>query len=330
MAAAAAVVGPMSALRFICAAWILPTGFSLFAFFGFFTNYTTDVFSRAGIAAQYERSVFRYRVLGRWLVDAVSVRFEHMAIAWETPRALAVLDPAGNAATYAAYAFVHILCTCVGCSVLLAAVRTRDRAVAAELFVVGVSMLLALTAFVVTPYDGVFFMWQMVALSLTIAVEPSRALLPLAIVSLMAALTRETAYFIPVFVLAVHYRRILNGDRAARVLLVTTAAVVVLAYAGLRLAMGWGGGSVFYSWQAATNLKWTSLTGTVMLAATMILLCGTGPNRTARLCYAGLALPYILFVHVFAEPWEWRLWIPIIVPTATLLMLPDRHPSTTA
>ena len=313
----------MSARRFICAAWILPAGFSLIAFFGFFTNYTTGVFSRAGMAAQYERSVFRYRVLGRWLVETVSLRFEQMAIAWETPRALTLLDPAGSAATYAAYAFVHIVSTCVGCSMLLWAVRSRVRTVAAELFVVGVSLLLALSTFVVTPYDGLFFMWQMAALALTIVMAPGAALAPLVFVTLMASLTRETAYFIPVFVFAVHYRRIVDGDRAARLLLLATSAVVVVAYVGLRAAMGWRGGSVYYAWQAATNLKWTSLTGTVMLVAALILFCGKGPNQTSRLWYVGLALPYILFVHVFAEPWEWRLWIPIVVPTAALLMLPE-------
>ena len=84
----------MKILRFVCAAWILPAGFSSIAFFGFFTNYTTDVFSRAGMAAQYERSVFRYRVLGPWLVDAVSTRFEQLSIVWDAPRPFTVMDPA--------------------------------------------------------------------------------------------------------------------------------------------------------------------------------------------------------------------------------------------
>ncbi len=313
----------MNALRFACAAWILPAGFSLIAFFGFFTNYTTDVFSRDGISARYERSVFRYRVLGRWLVETVSARFEQMPIAWEAPRALAVLDPAGNAATYWAYAFVHIVSTCIGCSLLLWSMRSRIAPVAAELLVVGVSMLLALSAFVVTPYDGLFFLWQMAGLAVTVGMTPARALVPLLIVTLMAALTRETAYFIPVFVLAVHYRRIVNRDRDARALFVTSSAAVVLTYAGLRSVLGWRGGSIFYAWQTAENLKWTSLAGTAMLAAALILLCGNGPNRGSRLCYAALALPYILFVHIFAEPWESRLWVPIIVPLMTLLMIPE-------
>jgi hypothetical protein len=323
-------MGSMNALRFICAAWILPAGFSLIAFFGFFTNYTTDVFSRAGMAAQYDRSIFRYRVLGRWLVEAVSARFEQMSIAWQAPRALAVLDPAGNAATYSAYAFVHVVSTCIGCSLLLLVLRTQTRAIAAELLVVGISMLLAVSAFVVTPYDGPFFMWQMAALALTIGVAPQHALAPLAVVTVLAALTRETAYFIPVFVFAVHYRAILAGDRAARALLVVSSAAVVVTYAGLRLAMGWRGGSLYYAWQAGTNLKWTSLTGTAMLVAAVILLCGEGQNRRPRLCYAGLALPYILFVHVFAEPWEWRLWVPIIVPLTALLMVPERDRTSAA
>jgi hypothetical protein len=315
-------MGPMTILRFICAAWILPAGFASIAFFGFFTNYTTDVFSRAGMAAQYERSVFRYRVLGRWLVDAVSSRFEQLSIAWDVPRAFAVIDPAGQPATYWAYAFVHTLGTCLGCTVLLSTLRRFNRSPAPELVVAAIAALMALAAFVVTPYDGVFFALQMAAVGLTVAVAPGPALAPLAVVTLLAALTRETAYFIPAFVLAVHYRRIVDGDRPARALLAVSAAIVVLTYVGLRMIFGWRGGSVFYAWQAGSNLHWTSVAGTVMLAAALLLLLADGPNRGSRWCYAGLALPYILFVHLFAAPWEWRLWVPILVPMI-VLMVPE-------
>ena len=313
----------MKVLRFVSAAWVLPAGFSSIAFFGFFTNYTTDVFSRPGMAAQYERSVFRYRVLGRWLVDAISVRFEQLSIAWEAPRALAVMDPAGQPATYWAYAFVHTLGVCVGCTALLLTLKRFNRSPVPELVVVAISALMALAAFVVTPYDGVFFALQMAALAMTVAVAPGPALVPLAVVTLLAALTRETAYFIPAFVFAVHYRRILDGDRAARALLIATAAIVVLTYAGLRMVFGWRGGSVFYAWQAGANLQWTSIAGTMMLASALLILTAAGPHRASRLCYAGLAVPYILFVHVFAAPWEWRLWIPIVVPMAALLVVSE-------
>lgn len=313
----------MKILRFICAAWILPAGFSSIAFFGFFTNYTTDVFSRAGLAAQYERSVFRYRVLGPWLVDAVSARFEQLSIAWDAPRRFTVMDPAGQPATYWAYAFVHTLGTCVGCSVLLLTLRRFNRAPMPELAVVAIAALMALATFVVTPYDGVFFALQMAAIALTVSLAPGAALVPLAAVTLLAALTRETAYFIPAFVLAVHHRRILHGDRPARALLVVSATIVVLTYLGLRMFFGWRGGSMFYAWQAGSNLKWTSIAGSVMLASALLLLTGTGHNRAPRLWYAGVAVPYILFVHVFAEPWEWRLWIPIVVPLAALLVVPE-------
>ena len=313
----------MKLLRFISAAWILPAGFSAIAFFGFFTNYTTDVFSRAGMAAQYQRSVFRYRVLGPWLVDAVSARFEQLSIAWDAPRGFTAMDPAGQPATYWAYAFVHTLGICIGCSILLLTLRRFNRSPMPELVVVAISGLMALATFVVTPYDGVFFALHVAAIAVTMSVTPGRALVPLAAVTLLAALTRETAYFIPAFVFAVHHRRVLDGDRTARALLIVSGAIVVLTYVGLRMVFGWRGGSVFYAWQAASNLKWTSMVGSVMLASALLLLTGAGPNRASRLCYAAVAVPYILFVHVFAEPWEWRLWIPVVIPMATLLVVPD-------
>ena len=315
----------MNIIRFICAAWILPAGFSLIAFFGFFTNYTTDVFSRPGIAAQYDRSVFKYRVLGRYLVDAVSATLERTSVAWPTPRAFTTLDPAGTPPTYWAYVIVHTLATCVGCSILLVCMRRFRPTLESEFVVIAVSMLMALQAFVVTPYDGVFFALQMAALAATLVLPPRAALIPLVVVTLLAGLTRETAYFIPVFFLAVHHRRILAGDREAWATLVASAAIVVVTYVGLRVVLDWNGASsVFYAWQAAGNLKWTSLAGTAMLAAALILLTADGANRAARCWYAAAASPYIVFVHVFAEPWELRLWIPILVPMLMLLVVPER------
>lgn len=321
----------MTIVRFICAAWILPAGFSLIAFFGFFTNYTTDVFSRPGIEAQYSRSVFKYRILGRYLVEAVSSGLERMAVAWPTPRAFTTLDPAGAAPTYWAYVIVHTLAVCAGCSILLLCLRRFRPSLESELAVIGVAMLMALQAFVVTPYDGVFFALQMAALATTLLLPPATALLPLAGITLLAGLTRETAYFIPVFFLAVHHQRMLESDRRAWTTFAASVAMVIATYAGLRIVLDWNGASsVFYAWQAAGNLKWTSLTGTAMLAAALVLLTGTGANRAARFWYAAAATPYIVFVHLFAEPWELRLWIPILVPMLVLLMVPDRRVAVSA
>jgi hypothetical protein len=72
-------------------------------------------------------------------------------------------------------------------------------------------------------------------------------------------------------------------------------------------------------------LKWTSLTGSLTLAAALLLLAGEGANRSARRWYAAAATPYIVFVHLFAEPWELRLWIPILVPMLMLLLVPENR-----
>lgn len=316
----------MPLLRLVCAAWILPIGFSLIAFYGFFTNYTTDVFSLEGITARYDGSIFKYRVLGRALVETVAAVFEHLPIGWAEPRALRLFDPVASPATYWAYAAVHAVSTAVGCTLLLVTLRRCSARQGAELVVVAVSMLMALAAFVVTPYDGLFFALQMAAVGLIVAWPPERLVAPLAVVTLLAALTRETAYFVPAFVLAVQHTRIRSGDRQSRLAFVVSVAIVVLTYVGLRVALGSAGGRVYYAWQAAENLKWASLVGTVMLAAALVLLTGRGPNRSARLWYVGLAAPYVVFVHLFAEPWEWRLWIPVIVPLVVLSFvdqLPD-------
>lgn len=314
----------MRGLRFVCAAWLLPAAFSLMAFFGFFTNYTTDLFSAQGLD-RFQRSVFQYRVLGRYFVSTLAGVLEPMAEGWPVPRAFHVMDPAGTPGGYWAYVVVHTLFTCVGCSLLLVTLRRTfghkpsSLSVASELTVVAISMAMALAAFVVTPYDGVFFAFQMAAILVTLSMPASAALVPLTIVTVLAALTRESAYFIPVFYLAAHHRAILAGDRVARTVLSVTSAAVVVVYAGLRAVIGWSGASsVFYAWQWSSNLKWTSLAGSIVLLASLTLLLAKGRNHRERLWFAALSAPYIVFVHIFAEPWELRLWLPVLLPLVVL------------
>lgn len=321
----------MRAVRFVCAAWILPAGFSLIAFFGFFTNYTTDLFSAAGLAERYHSNVFQYRVLGRELVLALARVLEPIATGWPVPRALLTLDPAGTAGAYWAYVVVHTVSTCLGCSLLLAALRRGDRtagpSIAAEMTVVAVAMAMALAAFVVTPYDGVFFAFQMAALLATLALPPAAGLWPLVVVTALAALTRESAYFIPMFYLAVHHRQVF-ADRATRIAFAAVAAAAAVTYIGLRVVVGWAGAnSLFYAWQWSYNFEWTALTGSAMLLAALVLLLGRGRNFAERAWFVVLCSPYLVFVHVFAAPWEWRLWVPVLVPLAALHVVDERGPA---
>jgi hypothetical protein len=329
MVAAAAIVerrrAVMQGVRFVCAAWLLPAVFSLVAFFGFFTNYTTDLFSAGGLAVRFERSVFQYRVLGRYFVSTLATVFEPISAGWPVPRAFHLMDPAGTPGTYWAYVVVHTLSTCIGCSLLLVTLRRTfghtpsSPSVAPELTVVAISMAMALAAYVVTPYDGVFFACQMAAVLITLWTPARAALVPLTVVTILAGLTRESAYFIPMFYLAVHHHAIVAGDRASRAAFSASAAAVVVVYAGLRAILGWSGASsVFYAWQWSSNLKWTSLAGSVMLLASLALLLAKGRHYRERLWFAALSAPYIVFAHVFAEPWELRLWLPVLVPLVVL------------
>lgn len=313
----------MRALRFVCAAWILPAGFSLIAFFGFFTNYTTDVFSVGSLLARYESSVFRYRVLGRELVASVSGWLETLDVAWPVPRALLLFDPVATPATYWAYVLVHVLFVCAGCSVLLVTLRRLVDEGSALLVVTVASLLMALGAFVVTPYDGVFFACQAAGIALALARPSAAATAGLAVVTALGMLTRETAVFIPAFYFAVHHRAIARGDAARRLAFVVSSAALVVTYSALRTVYGWRGGSVYYAMQGSANLEWTALVGSALLVAALALLLGPGRQRAPRFLFAALAVPYIAFVHVFAAPWEWRLWVPLLLPLLVLHLVPE-------
>lgn len=297
----------------------MPSVCLLVAFFGFVTNYTTDVFSAAGLAQHYERSIFRFRVLGRWMLLELSALLERLPITYPVPRALTLMDPVASGATYWAYVLQHILCVGAGCSVLLCVLRRRQaerERGEPELLVAAIGAGFALSTYVVTPYDAPFFTCLCVAIALTLQVPPGRAWLPLGLVTVVASSIRETGYFIPAFFFAVHHQEMLRRGPARRTFVLVGAAWV-LTYAGLRVAFGLQN-SVYYAVQWSSNGRWTSVAGFTLLLGLLPLLLHGARNRHACLWYLAASTPYVLFIAVFAEPWEIRLWVPVIAPLLVL------------
>ena len=318
-------------VRFLCLAWLIPFVSSAVVYFGFASNYTTGVFSAAGFENRYEAGVYRHRILGREALLRIHEFIEDYGLPALAPRSLAIMDRQGSPAFYTAYFLSNTLFLCLTCSVLfflLDRFASAQGAATPDLVLLSLILLMTITQFVVVPYDTLSYFFLATGCGLILRRPSLAGRLALAVVVVLAALNRETAALTPAFFFAVHHRHLLR--RPLRLtdqhymlgfLLLCFAAT----YGALRLALG-AQDSIYQSFRLAENLgNPFSMLGTAFFAAVALVLCLGGGDRRAshanghaNAMFLLAASPYVLFVLILGQPWEIRLWVPMILSMVIL------------
>jgi hypothetical protein len=313
----------LQVMRFLLLALILPAIFSFFVYYGFASNYTMrKVYSESGFRGQYENGIFRYRILGRAAVMATYDLINRYHLPAMGPKALRLLDPEASEALYTAYFIVNTVFMCLTCTVFF---FVADRCCGRnEQWMVDLSLLLmmslmALTQYVVVPYDLMSYCFLSVSILTILRERQNVATLALLISALvLCTMTRETALLIPAFYLAVNRRYItqrLSGWRlnweqkvfALLILCLLLAAVCLRAYYGTNHAV----------YQQITIARWfqfpPDVIGAVFFVSLLAVMLSSEPARSESLVFLLAAAPYILAIFVVASPWETRLFCPIFL-----------------
>jgi len=270
---------------------VAPFCANYFAYYGYVTHFSVGVFSPEGFHAQYDHEVFKYRVLGKWLLLGVYRVLEYVNPAdagWARHAAFLGTDSINF---YHSYFYLNSIFLCLTLLVL------SDRLTEIELFVF--TLLVALTQYVVVPYDAVAYFF----LACTYRWVNN---LPLAaLFVLLAALNRETA----ALSLSLYASLYLLGRGGSLKGLGVLTAVFVAVYLSLRLALGWGNavGNEF------TFIRYLNLNSAVgigfALAAGLALVRRPGAAAVFLAC----SLPYILSIFLTGNPFEVRLWVPLLL-----------------
>lgn len=280
---------------------------------GFFPWYSERLFDRGTFEAYYGQGVYRFRLIGPELVLWVESLIgnplgEHLVVNGRTPH---------DGDLYTALVLVNALAFLV--AVLLAR-RVLERSAVAEpgrmLVMVTLLVIVALSLFVVTPYDLLSY-----ALILAVLVSAgSRRPWDLVCVPLVVVgvLTRESV-FVAVAALAVHAVVTDAGQRRVRVV-VAAAAAGAATYIGVRV-----GASSPDLWSSLTlrgNLaRLIELAGLGLMVAAYLVwqhacalagIDGPAVRRGVRWLWI-LAAPYVAVALLAGYWFELRLLVPMLI-----------------
>ena len=283
---------------------VAPVCANYFAYYGFITHYSVGVFSPGGFHAQYDHEVFRYRVLGKALLLSVYRLLEYVNPAAAGWGRLAAFLGTDSLNFYHSYFFLNTAFLCLTLLVL------SDRLEDVELLVI--TLLVAITQFVVVPYDAVAYFF----LACTFRWRHN---LPLtAAFVFLAALNRETA----ALSLSLYASLLLLGRGGSWRGLAVLTSVFITTYLSLRVVFGWD----YAAGNEFTFIKYLKLNSAVGIGFALAV----GFALVRRPAWAGLflacSLPYILSILFTGNPFEARLWVPLLLGIILVQSAGDEGP----
>jgi hypothetical protein len=288
-------------------------------YYGFGTNYTDHVFHEEGLRSQNQSAVYKYRILGPYLLIKTHQFIESPGalaglvrrVFARSPASLQVLDTQADALFYAAYFLQNTLFMVLACVLLYFMLWIRAPVRDPSGTIMLACLLMGLSQYVVCSYDTLSY--ALLLLSFLLIVRPFRFSFPLLVLAtVVGALTRETAALTLSFFFAIHHTEILKlRGREVRRLAILVGAFAI-TYAGLRLYLGLDNRAVWHSGTLSTNMTNPfNLIGLAALPIVSYLLCAGSRNLKKCLLFLAASSPYIISVPLIATAWEIRLWVPV-------------------
>lgn len=270
---------------------VAPVCANYIAYYGFVTHYSVGVFTPRGFHGQYDHEVFRYRVLGKWLLLAVYRLVEYLNPAGAGWSRMAAFLGTDSINFYHSY---YVLNTAFLCLTLLV---LSDHL--SDLELLAFTLLVALTQFVVVPYDAVAYFF------LACTFRWRRNLWLTAVIVLLATLNRETA----ALSLSLYASLVFLGRGGSLRGLALLTGVFAATYLSLRLVYGWD----YATGNEFTFVRYLNQNSAVGIG--FALAAGYALVRRPAWAAAFLvcSLPYVVSIMVTGNPYEVRLWVPLLL-----------------
>lgn len=321
-------------LRLLLLGILIPALLGIFTYVGFFTNYTTAVFSQAGFEQQYlHSSIYRFRVLGSHLLLWVYEHIKNLPLSDYAPYGLKSVDKNGYANFYYAYFLVNTAFLIATCSTLLIALlRYADKKdfLHIDLPVLFLALIMSFAQFVITPYDTLSYFFLALSFLPCMKSKPTwRDDLLLGITLILATLTRETAALTLAFYFTLHRKRIFARKitpEAIRLLCLTL--LFLLTYWLLRWQLGMED-ATHRSFRLLLNFSNDPLPiiGALFFPAVLTLFFTDNDGKPYLKVFFWASLPYWFAMFCVAYPWEIRLWVPIFIVMTFIKLTHQQIPS---
>ena len=270
---------------------VAPACANYIAYYGFVTHYSVGVFNPRGFHAQYDHEVFRYRVLGKWLLLAVYRLVEYLnpgGAGWNRMAAFLGTDSINFYHSY------YVLNTAFLCLTLLVLSEYLS-----DLELLAVTLLVSLTQFVVVPYDAAAYFF------LACTFRWRHNLWLTAVIVFLAALNRETA----ALSLSLYASLIFLGRGGSLRGLALLTCVFLATYLSLRFVYGWG----YAAGNEFTFVRYLNRNSAVGIGFAL----AAGYALVRRPAWAAVflvcSLPYVVSIMLTGNPFEVRLWVPLLL-----------------
>ena len=180
------------------------------------------------------------------------------------------------------------------------------------------SLLMGITQYCIVPYDTLSYFFLALAAFLIIdGKQSSWNTLMLCFVIILATLTRETSSLILAFYAAINYNTIQAKPKSIKVNQAKREMLIIIicfagTYVGLRYLLR-GENVIYQNLRILENINPLSLLSVMFFGSIAIIVSITQPVSRSILVFYIASLPYTVSILLIAEPWEIRLWIPIIL-----------------
>jgi hypothetical protein len=307
-------------LKIILLGWIIPIIMSFVVYQGFSTNYSGRVFSEKSFRSQYEKGVFKYRVVGRYALLRTFDYIKQNSLPTVSPHSLKLLDENGDPQFYSAYFYLNTIFLCLTCTALffvLGGANKNSSFMTLEIPILFLCFLMTITQYAVVPYDILSYFFLSTAVLLIIRKNQGLPIiLTLGIIVILATLTRETAILILAFYFAHNYGLLLEKPVSVRLndqqkAFIFISMCFILVYIGLRVVFGYEH-AMFEAIMASSNDVFANA-GILLLVSVSLLVLVTKPLTKEITAFFIASLAYILPVLLVANPSEIRLWTPLIL-----------------
>lgn len=322
------------ALRLILLGIIIPALLGIFTYVGFFTNYTTAVFSQAGFEQQYlHSSIYRFRILGSHLLLWVYEYIKAWPLSDYAPYGLQSVDKNGDTNFYYAYFLVNTAFLMVTCSTLVVTLlryAEKKDFLHIDLPVLFLALMMSFSQFVITPYDTLSYF--LLALSLLPCMKAKPTLLDdllLGTTLILATLTRETAALTLSFYFTVHYRQILSKQLTPeKMRLLCITLLFLLIYWLLRWQLGMED-ATYRRFRLLRNFTDDPfpIIGALFFPTILALFFTDVDGKKYLKIFLCASLPYWLAMFCVAYPWEIRLWVPIFLVMTFIKLTHNKIPT---
>ncbi|MCI2421911.1 hypothetical protein MOQ72_31195 [Saccharopolyspora sp. K220] len=309
------------------AAVVLPIWAWHFLHYGFFPVYSKLAYTRSSFDSQLAEGVYRFRILGAWLVRVVD---DHLGdvlveVLHNRPLWMTAAVPGMDVGLYGSLVLVNLVAYLAMSILLQRLLWDPDRPLTPALYLL-VQVIVLASSWVMTPYDMLAYAFLLAAVA-CLRWRSGAAPYALVLITVLGTLTRETQALAIACAAVFALRSSRSEARRGLVLTGVSALAFAATYVGLRVVLGWdtsviNGLTVFDVGLLAILGLAGALVAVYMVHCAAVAAAG-GSGRTSATVLYLLATPYLVAI-LLAGAWnEVRLIVPLVLVQAVATVTAD-------